>query len=79
MPRTQKPGTKVGRVQGPQKEPITRFGVVFCDDKIVIHKPLRQTVIMLLHKGHPAIKANKMNHAARPFWYAKLIKDIQDK
>ena len=55
----------------------TRFGVVFYDDKIVIPKPLRQTVIMLLHKGHPAI--NKMSHAARPFWWPKLTKDIQTK
>ena len=31
----------------------TRFGIVFYDDKIIIPKPLRQTVIMLLHKGHP--------------------------
>ena len=55
----------------------TKFGVVFYDDKIIIPKPLRQTVIMLLHKGHPAI--NKMNHAARPFWWPKLTKDKQTK
>ena len=53
----------------------SRFGIVFYDDKIIIPKPLRQTVIMLLHKGHPAI--NKMNHAARLFWWPKLTKDIQ--
>ena len=40
---------------------------MFYDDKIVIPKPLRQTVIMLRHKVHPAI--NKMKHAARPFWW----------
>ena len=55
----------------------TRFGIVFYDDKIIIPKPLRQTVIMLLHKGHLAI--NKMNHAARLFWWPKLTKDIQSK
>ena len=55
----------------------TRFGIVFYDDKIIIPKPLRQSVIMLLHKGHPAI--NKMNHAARLFWWPKLTKDIQSK
>ena len=56
----------------------TRFGIVFYDDKITIPKPLRQTVIMLLHKGHhPAI--NKMNPAARLFWWPNLTKDIQSK
>ena len=55
----------------------TRYGVVFYDDKIFSPKSLKQTVFMLLHKGHPAI--NKMNHAARPFWWRKLTKDIQTK
>ena len=55
----------------------TRFGIVFYDDKIITPKPLRQTVIMLLHKGHPAI--NKINHAARLFGWPKLTKDIQSK
>ena len=55
----------------------TKFGIVFYDNKIVIPKPLRQTVIKLLHKGHPAI--NKMNHAALLFWWPKLTKDIQSK
>ena len=55
----------------------TRFGIVFYDDKIIIPKPLRQTVIMLLHKGHLAI--NNMNHAARLFWWPKLTKDVQFK
>ena len=34
-------------------------------------------MIMLLHTGHPA--KNKMDHAVRPFWWPKLIKDIQTK
>ena len=38
-----------------KKNISTRFGVVFYDDKIMIPKSLRQTVIILLHKGHPAI------------------------
>ena len=49
-----------------KKKPSTRFGVVFYDDKTVVPKLLRQKVIVLLHKGNPAIK--KMNHAARPLW-----------
>ena len=60
-----------------KKNLSTRFGVVFYDDKIIIPKSLRQTVIILLHKGHPAI--NKMSAAARPFWWPKITKDIQAK
>ena len=60
-----------------KKNLSTRFGVVFYDDKIIISKSLRQTVIILLHKGHPAI--NKMSAAARPFWWPKITKDIQTK
>ena len=59
------------------KNMSTRFGVVFYNDKIVIMKPLRKTVILLLHKGHTAI--NKMTHAAKPFSWPKLNKDIQTK
>ena len=44
----------------------SRFGLVFMEDKIVVPKNLRTTVISLLHKGHPAI--NKMTLAARHFW-----------
>ena len=55
----------------------TRFGFVFHNDKIVIPKPLKTTVILLSHKGHPAIR--KMTYAARPFWWPKLNKGIQRK
>ena len=55
----------------------TRFGVVFSDDKIIIPQALRRTIITLLHKGHPAI--NKMSAAAKPFWWPKLTKEIQNK
>ena len=55
----------------------TCFGVVFYIDKIVIPKLLRKTVILLLHKSHPAI--NKMTYAAKPFWWPKLKEDIQTK
>ena len=44
------------------KQLSTRFGVVFYDDRIIIPKSLRTTIIMLLHKGHAAIK--KMTTAA---------------
>ena len=39
-----------------QRQLSTRFGVVFYDDRIIIPKSLRTTIIMLLHKGHAAIK-----------------------
>ena len=55
----------------------TRFGVVFYDDKIIIPQALRRTIITLLHEGHPAI--NKMSAAAKPFWWPKLTKEIQNK
>ena len=43
----------------------TRYGLVFYEDRIIVPKNLRTTVISLLHKGHPAI--NKMSMAARHF------------
>ena len=55
----------------------TRVGVEIYDGRILIPKPLRRTVILLLHKGHQAI--NKLTYAARPFWWPKLSKDIQTK
>ena len=51
--------------------------LVFYDDRIVIPKALRRTIIMLQHKGHAAI--NKMTSAAKLFWWPKLQKDIQQK
>ena len=47
--------------KGHHKNLSARFGVVFYNDKIVIPKPLQKTVILLLHKGHPAI--NKMTRS----------------
>ena len=55
----------------------SRFGFVFMEDKIVVPKNLRTTVISLLHKGHPAI--NKMTLAARHFWWPRITEAIQKK
>ena len=55
----------------------SRFGLVFMEDKIVVPKNLRTTVINLLHKGHPAI--NKMTLAARLFWWPRITEAIQKK
>ena len=60
-----------------RKHLLTRFGVVFFDDKVIIPQELRKTIITLLHKGHPVI--NKMLGAAMPFWWPKLTKAIQYK
>ena len=43
----------------------SRFGLVFIEDKIIVLKNLRTTIISLLHNGHPAI--NKMTIAERHF------------
>ena len=59
------------------KQLSTRFGVVFYDDQIIIPKSLRTTIIMLLHKGHAAI--NKVTTAAKPFWWPRMTRDIQQK
>ena len=60
-----------------QKQLSTRFCVVFYDNQIIIPKSLRTTIIMVLHKGHAAI--NKMTAAAKPFWWPRLVRDIQQK
>ena len=50
---------------------------MFYDDKIVVQRSLRNTVILLLHTGHPSI--NKMSHAAKPIWWPTVNKEIQQK
>ena len=60
-----------------KKKLSSRFGLVFMEDKIVVPKNLRTTVISLLHKGHPAI--NKMTLAARHFWWPRITEAIQKK
>ena len=57
------------------KQPSTRFGMVFYDDRIIIPKSLRTTIIMLLHKGHAAI--NKMTKAAKTFCWPQMAREIQ--
>ena len=38
-----------------KKRLSTRYGLVFYEDRIIVPKNLRRTVISLLRKGHPAI------------------------
>ena len=52
----------------------TRFVVMFYDDKIIVPKSLRSTVITLFHKRHPS--NNKMSHAAKPFWWPRISRYI---
>ena len=60
-----------------KKKLSSRFGLVFIEDKIIVPKNLRTTIISLLHKGHPVIK--KMTTAARHFWWPKMTEAIQKK
>ena len=57
-----------------RKELSSRFGLVFIEDKIIVPKNLRTTIISLLHKSHPAII--KMTTAARHFWWPKMTEAI---
>ena len=54
-----------------------RFVLVFIEDKIIVPKNLRATIISLLHKGHPAI--NKMTLATRHFWWPWMTEANQKK
>ena len=60
-----------------KKKLSSRFGLVFIEDKIIVPKNLRTTIISLLHKRHPAI--NKMSLAARHFWWPRMTEAIQKK
>ena len=60
-----------------KKKLSSRYGLVFFEDKIIVPKNLRTTIISLLHKGHPAI--NKMSMAARHFWWPRITEAIQKK
>ena len=53
------------------------FGLVFMENRILVPKNFRNTVISLLHKGHPAI--NMMTLAARHFWWPEMAEAIQKK
>ena len=60
-----------------KKRLSSRYGFVFYEDKIIVPKSLRTTIISLLHKGHPAI--NKMSMATRHFWWPRITEAIQKK
>ena len=62
----------------PHKKKLSSwFGLVFIEDKVIVPKNLRLTIISVLHKGHPAIK--KMKTAARHFWCPKMTEAIPKK
>ena len=60
-----------------RKKLSSRFGLVFIEDKTIVPKNLRATVIRLLHKGHTAI--NQMTLTARHFWWPRMTEAIQKK
>ena len=60
-----------------KKKLSSRYGLVFHEDKIIVPKNLRTTIISLSHKGHPAI--NKMSMEARHFWWPRITEAIQNK
>ena len=60
-----------------KKKLSSRYGLVFYEDKIIVPKNFRTTIISLLQKRHPAIK--KMSMAARQFWWPRITQAIQKK
>ena len=55
----------------------TRFGILFCNDKIIIPEDMRTTVIAMLHQGHPS--ATKMDQLAAAFWWPGIYQEIREK
>ena len=55
----------------------TRFGLLFYNDKIVIPKNMRSTIIAMLHQGH--ISTAKMDQLAEAFWWPGIHREIQEK
>ena len=60
-----------------RKKLSSRYGLLLYEDKIIVPKNLRTTVISLLHKGHPA--KNKMSLAAGHFGWPRITEAIQKK
>ena len=65
------------KYQTHRKKLSNRCDLVFIEDKNIVPKNLRATVMSLLHKGHPAIK--KITLAARHFWWPRMTEAIQKK
>ena len=59
-----------------KKKLSSRFGLVSIEDKIIVPKNLRTTIISLLHKGHRAI--NKMTTAARHSEKMRVLHPLQN-
>ena len=55
----------------------TRFGLLFCNDKIVIPEAMPSTVTAMLHQGHPS--ASKMDQSAAAFCWPGLYREIREK
>ena len=55
----------------------TRFGLLFCNDKIVIPEAMRTSIIAMLHQGHVAL--TKMDKSAEAFCRPGLHREIMEK
>ena len=55
----------------------TRFGLLFYNDKIVIPKNMRTTVIAMLHHRHTS--PGKMEQLAGAFWWPGMNREVHEK
>ena len=60
-----------------QSHLITRFGLLFYNDRIVIPENIRGMMVSMLHQGHAA--TTKMELAAESVWWPGIYKDIRTK
>ena len=55
----------------------TRFGLLFCNEKIGIPEAMRSSIVAMLHRGHVAI--TKMDQWAEVFWWPGMHREIREK
>ena len=70
------PGEILGECQTHRRKLSSRFGLIFLEDRILVQKNSRTTVISLLHKRYTAI--TKMTPAVRHFRWPKMAEAIQN-
>ena len=62
----------------PHREHLTtQFGLLFCNDKIVIPGAMRSSLIAMLHRGRVAV--SKMDQAPEAFWLPGLHQENREK
>ena len=60
-----------------QFENISRWGLTFVNDKIIVPTELRKKLLDTSHFGHAG--TTKMTAEAKIFWWPKIDEDIEDK